>query len=69
VASEDIVYTHDLARATHDVDVGLAEASFIMNPVKIQQLKAIALQGEKMPPKTTYFYPKVLSGLTIHKIH
>ncbi|MFA5261288.1 MAG: DUF1015 domain-containing protein [Candidatus Omnitrophota bacterium] len=69
VASEDIVYTCDLARATHDVDIGLAEASFIMNPVKIQQLKAIALKGERMPPKTTYFYPKVLSGLTIHKIN
>ena len=69
VSSEDIAYTCDLARATHDVDAGLAEASFIMNPVKIQQLKAIALKGERMPPKTTYFYPKVLSGLTVHKIH
>ena len=68
VASEDIVYTHDIARATREVDEGQAQASFIMNPVKIQQLKAIALNGERMPPKTTYFYPKVLSGLTVHKM-
>ena len=45
-----------------------ADASFIMNPVKIEQLKAVALNGERMPPKTTYFYPKVLSGLTVYKM-
>jgi len=39
-----------------------------MNPVSIQQFKAIALNAERMPPKTTYFYPKVLSGLTVYKI-
>jgi uncharacterized protein (DUF1015 family) len=39
-----------------------------MNPVKIKQLKDIALNGERMPPKTTYFYPKVLSGLTVYKM-
>ncbi len=66
VKSEDIVYSKDLLEATAAVDEGRAEASFILNAVKIQQLKAIALNGERMPPKTTYFYPKVLSGLTIH---
>jgi uncharacterized protein (DUF1015 family) len=68
VASEDIIYTHDLNRAFDEVDTGVAAASFILNPVKISQLKAIALNGERMPPKTTYFYPKVLSGLTVHKM-
>ena len=48
--------------------LNFADAAFIMNPVKIKQLRAIALTGERMPPKTTYFYPKVLSGLTIHKM-
>ena len=50
------------------VDFGQVEAGFIMNPVKVAQLKAIALNGERMPPKTTYFYPKVLSGLTVYKM-
>lgn len=68
VASEDIVYTKDFKEATDMVDNGLAEASFILNPVPISQLKAIALNGERMPPKTTYFYPKVLSGLTVYKM-
>ena len=51
------------------VDNNEADVGFVMNPVKISQLKAIALNGEKMPPKTTYFYPKVLSGLTVYKMN
>lgn len=65
---EDIIYTKDISEALNKVDEKEIEASFILNPVKIQQLKAIALNGEKMPPKTTYFYPKVLSGLTVYKV-
>ncbi len=68
VKSEEIIYTKDVYEVTGMVDGGSADAGFIMNPVKIQQLKAIALNGEKMPPKTTYFYPKVLSGLTVYKM-
>jgi len=68
IKSSDIIYTKDLSQATEMVNEGQADASFILNPVKISQLKAIALNGEKMPPKTTYFYPKVLSGLTVYKM-
>jgi uncharacterized protein (DUF1015 family) len=41
--------------------------AFFLNPVKIEDIMAVALKGSKMPPKTTYFYPKVLSGMVIHK--
>ncbi|VAX36926.1 hypothetical protein MNBD_UNCLBAC01-1827 [hydrothermal vent metagenome] len=68
VISDDIIYTKDLDEVTGMVDEGDADAGFVMNAVKISQLKAIALNGEKMPPKTTYFYPKVLSGLTVYKM-
>ena len=68
IKSDDIMYTKDLNEATSLVDESKADASFIMNPVKIQQLKEIALNGERMPPKTTYFYPKVLSGLTVYRM-
>lgn len=68
IKSEDIFYTKDIKEAVDLVDTNQAEASFILNPVKISQLKAIALNGERMPPKTTYFYPKVLSGLTVYKM-
>ncbi|MDP8212396.1 MAG: DUF1015 domain-containing protein [Candidatus Zapsychrus exili] len=68
IASDDIIYTKDLSEAIDMVNEGKAAASFIMNAVKISQLKEIALNGERMPPKTTYFYPKVLSGLTAYKL-
>ncbi len=42
-------------------------AAFFLNPVKVQQIISVAMLGEKMPPKSTYFYPKVLSGLVINK--
>ncbi len=67
VKSEDITYSKDPAEVMQFVDEAQAEAGFILNPVQINQLRAIALNDERMPPKTTYFYPKVLSGLTIHK--
>ncbi|MBU1998657.1 MAG: DUF1015 domain-containing protein [Candidatus Omnitrophota bacterium] len=41
---------------------------FFLNSVKIEQIIRIALGGEKMPPKSTYFYPKVLSGLVINSL-
>jgi uncharacterized protein (DUF1015 family) len=43
--------------------------AFFLNPVKIQEIITVALSGEKMPSKSTYFYPKVLSGLVIHKFN
>lgn len=49
------------------VDGDLSAIAFFLNPVKIEDILGVALKGDKMPPKSTYFYPKVLSGLVIHK--
>jgi len=68
VATEDIIYNSDSAESMTMVDEGEAQAVFIMNPVRIHQLRDIALNGERMPPKTTYFYPKAISGLTVYKM-
>ncbi|NLE64878.1 MAG: DUF1015 domain-containing protein [Elusimicrobia bacterium] len=69
VKSEDITYCNkELDECYRQVDGGFAEAAFILNPVRIDQLRAIALNGEKMPPKTTYFYPKALSGLAVYRL-
>jgi uncharacterized protein (DUF1015 family) len=68
VASEEIVYSKDPDEVIQAVNGGQAEAGFILNPVLVPQLRAVALNDERMPPKTTYFYPKVLSGLTIYKM-
>ena len=42
--------------------------AFFLNPTHIEEITAIASKLEKMPQKSTYFYPKLLSGLVINKI-
>lgn len=49
------------------VDNNNAYIAFFLNAAKIQEILSVALTGERMPPKSTYFYPKVLSGLVINK--
>lgn len=68
IPAEDVTYANDLGDAMAAVDEGKVKAAFILNPVNIEQLKRVALNGERMPPKTTFFYPKVFSGLTIYKM-
>ncbi|MFH1412331.1 MAG: DUF1015 domain-containing protein [Candidatus Omnitrophota bacterium] len=43
------------------------EAAFLLNPTRVEQLRAVAEMGDMMPQKSTYFYPKLLSGLVINK--
>jgi uncharacterized protein (DUF1015 family) len=50
------------------VDSGSKQAAFFLNPPKIQQVQRVAEQGERMPQKSTFFYPKVFTGLTIQKL-
>ena len=69
IKSEDITYCNkDMDECFSTVDNNENVAAFILNPVRIEQLRSIALNGEKMPPKTTYFYPKAISGLTMYKL-
>ena len=49
-----------------DVAKGNAAVAFAMRPTTIQQMMAIADTGETMPPKSTWFEPKLRSGLLIH---
>jgi uncharacterized protein (DUF1015 family) len=62
-AKENIEYHRDLDLAIQRVDEGKAQCVFIMNPTRIEEVKACSAQGEKMPQKSTDFYPKVISGL------
>jgi uncharacterized protein (DUF1015 family) len=50
------------------VDGRQKQVALFMNPIKMQQLKTITDAGEKMPQKSTFFYPKVFTGLTINKL-
>jgi len=67
IKSEDLIYIKDEDKAVGIVDNNEAEAVFFLNPIDVQQLRDIALGGERMPAKSTYFYPKLLSGLVINK--
>ncbi len=63
-----IKYSPDPYELMEQVDSDPLNVAFFLNPVKIQQIINIATSGNKMPPKSTYFYPKVLSGLVVNKI-
>ncbi len=56
------------AELQHCVDAGQAAVAFSMKPVTIHEVMAIADAGEVMPPKSTWFEPKLRSGLFIHKV-
>ena len=60
-------FSPDVSEFIEQVDSDPLSLAFFLNPVKIQQIVSVALNGERMPAKSTYFYPKVLSGLVINK--
>jgi uncharacterized protein (DUF1015 family) len=65
---ENLTYTRDEAEALQAAASGQAQLSFILNPTRIEQVTAVAAAGDKMPQKSTYFYPKVLTGLVINDL-
>lgn len=63
-----ITYTRDSHEAARLADEGAA-AAFLMNPPTVEDMRTIALGGEKMPQKSTYYYPKILSGLVLWSLN
>lgn len=68
-ASEDILHSPDAGQFIERVDSIEGYIAFLLNPAKMSQVSSVALTGNRMPPKSTYFYPKVLSGLVINKFN
>jgi len=62
----DIAYAHDTREAMRLVDEDSWAAAFLMEPTQLHELERVASAGERMPPKSTYFYPKLLSGLALY---
>jgi uncharacterized protein (DUF1015 family) len=58
-----LAFTHDDAEAIDDVAAGRSTAAFLLNPPSVAAVRAVCLAGELMPEKSTYFYPKLASGL------
>ncbi len=63
---EDISYIKDVKKGLENVDAGNIQALFIVNPTSLKEINKITHLGEIMPQKSTYFYPKPLSGLIVH---
>lgn len=64
----NLTYTKIVDEAVEAVDSGKANCSFILNPTRVSEIRDVALAGEKMPQKSTYFYPKLTTGLVMNKI-
>lgn len=65
---EGIAYTPDLADAVARVETGAADCAFLLRATRIEDVFERARQGQVMPQKTTYFFPKLLSGLLFHPL-
>src|SRR5947209_552679 len=61
-------YARDQAEALRLVESGEYDAAFLMAPTPVQRVQAIAATGESMPPKSTYFFPKVPTGLVFNPL-
>lgn len=67
-SEQSITYFKDEDQTLQAVKNGQAQIAFFLNPTKIDEVVQIASKYEKMPPKSTFFYPKLLSGLVMNKI-
>jgi uncharacterized protein (DUF1015 family) len=65
---ENLSYIRDAGEAIAKVRSGAANVAFLMNPARMQQIRDIAFGNEVLPQKSTDFYPKLLSGLTIYAL-
>ncbi len=69
VASEaNLAYEREAAAALEVIDRGGAQVAFLLNPVDVDLVMRVATSGEVMPQKSTDFYPKLLSGITMYRV-
>jgi uncharacterized protein (DUF1015 family) len=67
-AKTNLYYPQDATAAMRDVRAGKAQVLFLMNATPVKDVRQVAEAGEVMPQKSTFFHPKVLTGLTIHTL-
>ncbi len=65
----NLSYTRSAAEGKKAVDEGKADCVFLLNGTKINQIKDISLVNEKMPQKSTYFYPKLVTGIVMNMLN
>ncbi len=67
-AGKNVLYFKENREAIEAVRSGGGQIAFFLNPTKVYQVRDVSLAGETMPPKSTFFYPKLLSGLVINPL-
>ncbi|MGD0884469.1 MAG: DUF1015 domain-containing protein [Thermodesulfovibrionales bacterium] len=65
----DILYEMDPVIAKRKVRDGEYDAAFFLNPTQVEDVESVALSSVRMPPKSTYFYPKVMTGFIINSLN
>ncbi len=63
----NLTYTRSAEEAVQSVDKGESCACFLLNPTRVEEIGQVAANGEKMPQKSTYFYPKLITGLVMNQ--
>ena len=63
----EVTYEMDTAETREMVRKGIYDGAFFLNPTGVKDVERVALSGERMPPKSTYFYPKLLTGMVMYK--
>lgn len=63
---KNLTYTKILREAIEEVNKTAQQCAFILNATKVYEIKDVSLAGEKMPQKSTYFWPKLLTGLVMN---
>jgi len=65
----EVAYTVDVEQACEGVNQGIYQLAFLLSAPSVELVKAIAQVHDRMPPKSTYFYPKVPAGLVINPLN
>ena len=64
----NLTYSREEEGALQKVDSGEYQLAFFLNPTLVEEVTTVAANGEKMPQKSTFFYPKLPTGLIINQL-
>jgi uncharacterized protein (DUF1015 family) len=63
-----VSFVHSVSEADESVRSGASSMAFLLAPIPFESVRAVALSGEAMPPKSTYFFPKPRDGVVIRML-
>jgi uncharacterized protein (DUF1015 family) len=67
-AKRGLGYATGTAQARRQLEDGAYQAAFLLRPTPVEQVREVAAAGETMPPKSTYFFPKLLTGIAFNPL-